>query len=109
MTFCFITVYLETSCQLPPGNTGIHPIGFRTHAHSLGAVISGYRVSESKDKWSLIGKQTPKLPQTFYPVADPTLTIRGGEYLAARCTMVRLELGSALWAIVSLEEGITGS
>ena len=79
---------METSCQLPSDNVAIHPIGFRTHTHNLGMVVSGYKVSNSKNDWSLIGKMNPHRPQTFYPVADPDMVIRGGEYLAARCTMV---------------------
>lgn len=56
---CFL-VYLETSCQFPEGNLKIRPFGFRTHTHNLGTVVSGYRVSPSKDTWTLIGKMDPR-------------------------------------------------
>ena len=68
----------------------IHPIGFRTHTHNLGTVVSGYKVNEAKEEWTIIGKMDPRRPQAFYPVADPDLVVNGGEYLAARCTMVRI-------------------
>ena len=34
------------------------------------------------------GKKDPQLPQMFYPVADPSLTLTRGDTVAARCTMV---------------------
>jgi hypothetical protein len=55
----------------------------------LGTVVSGYKVSKSKRNWNLIGKMSPQLPQAFYPVSDPDMVVNGGEYIAARCTMVR--------------------
>ena len=64
-------------------------IFFRTHTHSLGKVVSGWKISNGKD-WSLIGKKSPKEPQMFYPIADPELTFTKGDILAARCTMVRI-------------------
>lgn len=83
------TTYLETSCQLPEGkNVVLHPIGFRTHSHNLGVVISGYKVEEDKETWTLIGKMDPRKPQTFYPIQTEGLTIKSGDYIAARCTMV---------------------
>ena len=60
---------------------------FRTHTHSLGKVVSGWKISNGKD-WNLIGKKSPKEPQMFYPLADPELTFTKGDILAARCTMV---------------------
>ena len=38
--------------------------------------------------WRLIGKKDPQLPQMFYPIADPYMTMTGGDTIAARCTMV---------------------
>ena len=65
----------------------LHPFAYRTHAHNLGAVISGYRVRDGD--WTLIGKKDPKLPQMFYPVEDrDTMDFRAGDLLAARCTYV---------------------
>ena len=45
-----------------------------------GRVVSGYKVTRdgSKDKWQLIGKKDPQLPQMFYPV-DNELTLKKGD------------------------------
>lgn len=66
---------------------------FRTHTHSLGKVVSGWKISNGKD-WNLIGKKSPKEPQMFYPLADPELTFTKGDILAARCTMVKFVIYS---------------
>lgn len=60
----------------------IYPFAFRTHTHRLGKVVSGYRIRDGK--WSLIGRQSPQLPQAFYP-STKDLTIRYGDTVAARC------------------------
>jgi len=80
--------YMETACKINEDKI-IHPFAFRTHTHALGRVVSGYKVQRinRKDEWTLIGKQDPQLPQMFYPVAN-NLTIRKGDTVAARCTMV---------------------
>lgn len=80
------TTYFETSCDIEDSRT-IHPFAFRTHTHALGKVVSGYKVDKS-NKWSLIGKKDPHLPQMFYPVADKSLSLTKGDTVAARCTMV---------------------
>ncbi|XP_052464548.1 peptidylglycine alpha-amidating monooxygenase-like isoform X2 [Carassius gibelio] len=60
----------------------MYPFAFRTHTHSLGKVVSGYRVRNGQ--WTQIGRQSPLLPQAFYPVAN-TIDVRNGDTLAARC------------------------
>ncbi|KAF7642390.1 hypothetical protein LDENG_00258640 [Lucifuga dentata] len=60
----------------------IYPFAFRTHTHHLGKVVSGYRIRDGK--WSLIGRQSPQLPQAFYP-ANRDVTIKYGDTVAARC------------------------
>jgi hypothetical protein len=55
-------------------------------ATTAGKVVSGWRVRD-KNNWKLIGKKNPQLPQMFYPV-DNEMTIRKGDTVAARCTMV---------------------
>lgn len=60
----------------------MYPFAFRTHTHSLGKVVSGYRVRDGK--WSLIGRQSPQLPQAFYP-ANKEVDVKYGDTLAARC------------------------
>uniref|UniRef100_A0AAY4BYK2 Peptidylglycine alpha-amidating monooxygenase n=1 Tax=Denticeps clupeoides TaxID=299321 RepID=A0AAY4BYK2_9TELE len=60
----------------------MHPFAFRTHTHRLGQVVSGYRVRNGK--WTLIGRQSPQLPQAFY-TASNFVTVENGDMLAARC------------------------
>ncbi|XP_062869685.1 peptidyl-glycine alpha-amidating monooxygenase B isoform X2 [Trichomycterus rosablanca] len=60
----------------------MYPFAFRTHTHHLGKVVSGYRVRN--DQWTLIGRQSPQLPQAFYPVSN-AIDVRYGDTLAARC------------------------
>ncbi|XP_069370278.1 peptidyl-glycine alpha-amidating monooxygenase isoform X1 [Paralichthys olivaceus] len=60
----------------------IYPFAFRTHTHHLGKVVSGYRIRNGK--WSLIGRQSPQLPQAFYP-AHEELDVKYGDTVAARC------------------------
>lgn len=80
--------HMETACTIDEQKT-IHPFAYRTHTHSLGKVVSGYRVRQDEtgeDQWTLLGKRDPLTPQMFYPVlnSDPILP---GDRLAARCTM----------------------
>lgn len=77
---------METACEIKEKKT-IIPFAYRTHTHSLGKVVSGYRVrvdENGNDVWSLLGKRDPLTPQMFYPVEnkDP---IRSGDKVAARC------------------------
>lgn len=84
------TEYMESACAIKE-NKVLHPFAFRTHTHSLGRVVSGYRVRRSpqgKDQWTEIGKKNPMEPQMFYPVEQNNMTIVKGDVLAARCTMV---------------------
>ncbi|XP_022600169.1 peptidyl-glycine alpha-amidating monooxygenase isoform X1 [Seriola dumerili] len=60
----------------------IYPFAFRTHTHHLGKVVSGYRIRDGK--WSLIGRQSPQLPQAFYP-ANKEVSVKYGDTIAARC------------------------
>ncbi|KAK3593802.1 hypothetical protein CHS0354_014344 [Potamilus streckersoni] len=60
----------------------IYPFGYRTHAHSLSTVISGYVKNST---WNMIGKGNPQWPQAFYPVQKPVI-IQPGDYLIAQCT-----------------------
>ncbi|KAI1905165.1 hypothetical protein AGOR_G00013330 [Albula goreensis] len=90
-------MYLMMSVDtvIPPGNKvtnadiacsyksyPMYPFAFRTHTHRLGKVVSGYRVRDGK--WTLIGRQSPQLPQAFYPASNQ-MDIRYGDKLAARC------------------------
>jgi len=80
------TTYFETACQMDDDRE-IHPFAFRTHTHKLGKVVSGWRV-QNMSNWDLIGKRDPQTPQMFYPVSDESVTLKPGDVVAARCTMV---------------------
>uniref|UniRef100_A0A8K9UG20 Peptidylglycine alpha-amidating monooxygenase n=1 Tax=Oncorhynchus mykiss TaxID=8022 RepID=A0A8K9UG20_ONCMY len=86
---------MSVTTVIPPGNQvtnadvactynsyPIYPFAFRTHTHKLGQVVSGYRIRDGK--WTLIGRQTPQLPQAFYP-ATKGINVKYGDTLAARC------------------------
>ncbi|XP_021086920.2 peptidyl-glycine alpha-amidating monooxygenase isoform X5 [Mesocricetus auratus] len=60
----------------------MHVFAYRVHTHHLGKVVSGYRVRNKQ--WTLIGRQSPQLPQAFYPVEHP-VDVTFGDILAARC------------------------
>ncbi|XP_061887416.1 peptidyl-glycine alpha-amidating monooxygenase B isoform X3 [Entelurus aequoreus] len=60
----------------------IYPFAFRTHTHGLGKVVSGYRIRNGE--WTLIGRQSPQLPQAFYP-SNRDVDVKYGDILAARC------------------------
>ncbi|KAM4615270.1 peptidyl-glycine alpha-amidating monooxygenase B isoform 1-T3 [Polymixia lowei] len=60
----------------------IYPFAFRTHTHHLGKVVSGYRIRDGR--WTLIGRQSPQLPQAFYP-ANKEADVKDGDTIAARC------------------------
>ncbi|XP_062068339.1 peptidyl-glycine alpha-amidating monooxygenase isoform X4 [Lepus europaeus] len=60
----------------------MHVFAYRVHTHRLGKVVSGYRLRNGQ--WTLIGRQSPQLPQAFYPVEHP-VDVSFGDILAARC------------------------
>ena len=71
-------------------NIDIHPFAYRTHAHKLGIVNSGYVVKTNartgQQEWTEIGRRSPQLPQMFFPASNK-ITVNKGDILAARCTM----------------------
>ncbi|XP_066271867.1 peptidyl-glycine alpha-amidating monooxygenase-like [Branchiostoma lanceolatum] len=63
----------------------IHPFAFRTHAHTLGRVISGYVVRNGHE-WIELGRGNPQWPQAFYPMANAKeKVIWSTDIVAARC------------------------
>ncbi|XP_027628054.1 peptidyl-glycine alpha-amidating monooxygenase isoform X5 [Tupaia chinensis] len=70
----------DISCHYK--NYPMHVFAYRVHTHHLGKVVSGYRVRDGQ--WTLIGRQSPQLPQAFYPVEHP-VDVSFGDILAARC------------------------
>lgn len=75
--------HMETACNIDEDKV-IHPFAFRVHTHSLGKVVTGYRIRDGK--WTMIGRHDPMKPQMFYPV-NSTEPILLGDKIAARCTM----------------------
>lgn len=77
----------ETACELNE-DVVMHPFAYRTHAHKLAIVNSGYLVENNngKQKWTEIGRRSPQLPQMFFPVSNE-VSVKKGDVLAARCTM----------------------
>ena len=81
------TVFFDIVCNLTAQNVDIEPFAFRTHAHDLGRVVTGYKISPD-GKWTLIGHMSPQEPQAFYPANTTGIRIQTGDTIAARCVMV---------------------
>ena len=82
------TEHMESACEINEAKT-IYPFAYRTHTHSLGKVVSGYKVRTDEkgvQSWTLLGKRNPLTPQMFYPVESYEPIIYG-DIVAARCTM----------------------
>ncbi|XP_071502884.1 peptidyl-glycine alpha-amidating monooxygenase B-like [Diadema antillarum] len=75
-------VHSDIACMYD-SSANIHPFAFRTHAHSLGKVITGYLIRDGE--WTVIAQGDPQWPQAFYPSLND-YTVRPGDILAARCT-----------------------
>lgn len=84
----YSVTYLETACSYREPFV-MHPFAFRTHAHTHGRVVSGYRIRDGE--WLEIGRMSPQKPQMFYNVTNPGMTVKSGDILAARCTMANDE------------------
>ncbi|XP_040571967.1 peptidyl-glycine alpha-amidating monooxygenase B isoform X3 [Lepeophtheirus salmonis] len=77
-------VHGEMNCKVK-SNIPLHPFAFRTHAHSLGVVITGYKYSPEKNTFIEIARGNPQWPQTFYPIVN-NVSLNSNDYLVARCT-----------------------
>lgn len=79
----------ETACEMDE-DVVMHPFAYRTHAHKLGIVNSGYLVRNDEvtgeQTWTEIGRRSPQLPQMFFPVTNK-VEIGKGDIIASRCTM----------------------
>jgi peptidylglycine monooxygenase len=83
------TENFETACVIDEPVI-LHPFAYRTHTHRHGKEVSGWVVQENSqgdDRWTLIGRRDPQLPQMFVPVENKTMEIRQGDLLAARCVI----------------------
>lgn len=72
---------MNISCKFD-SQVPVVPFAYRTHAHGLGVVISGYVQHEGE--WKMIGKGNPQWPQMFYPVKEQ-LVVKPGDKVAAQC------------------------
>lgn len=75
----------EAACEMNE-NFVMHPFAYRTHAHKLGLVNSGYVVKKQGHDWTEIGRRSPQLPQMFFPVSNK-VEINKGDVIVGRCTM----------------------
>lgn len=83
-----VTEKFEAACEIGE-DVEMHPFAYRTHAHKLALVNSGYLVKndeKGQQTWTEIGRRSPQLPQMFYPASNDVV-VRKGDILAARCTM----------------------
>jgi len=74
----------DVSCRVYAANT-LHFFAFRTHAHALGKVISGYKIAKGTEKVEEIAKGNPQWPQAFYKMSK-IFDVNDGDILLARCT-----------------------
>jgi len=77
-------VHGDVNCKLP-STTPLHMFAYRTHAHKLSPVITGYVYNEEGHKYREIARGSPQWPQAFYPMKQ-VQTVKPGEIVAARCT-----------------------
>ena len=61
----------------------LNVVAFRVHTHATGLSVTGYKVSKDK-QWSLIGRRSPKMPQSYNLLEKP-LTLEQGDSVAVRC------------------------
>jgi len=80
--------HMESACEynLP---YDMVPLAYRTHAHIIIPVISGYVIKNNK--WIELGRMSPHQPQQFYPVTNKNVIVRKGDILATRCTANSME------------------
>ncbi|CAL4061158.1 unnamed protein product, partial [Meganyctiphanes norvegica] len=77
---------LDMNCRLRDTEPNeINLFAYRTHAHSLGSVITGYKYDEKSKQYTEIAKGNPQWPQAFYPM-DKVQNIKMDDILHARCT-----------------------
>jgi len=77
--------HMDSACQVN-FKYDIVPIFYRTHAHNIIPVISGYFVKKDEDIMKELGRMSPNQPQQFYQVSKRDQIIQKGDILAARCT-----------------------
>lgn len=86
------TTHMEALCTMTENKT-IHPFAYRTHTHSLGRVVAGYKVREDangKDIWTLLGKRDPKTPQMFYRIENSDPIIKGDKLVSIYMSQISI-------------------
>ena len=74
----------DVNCKLP-SNVPLHLFAYRTHAHSLSPVITGYVYNEEGHQYREIARGSPQWPQAFYPMKK-VQTVYPKDIITARCT-----------------------
>jgi len=77
-------VHGDVNCKLP-SDIPLHMFAYRTHAHSLSPVITGYVYNQKGHTYREIARGSPQWPQAFYPMKK-VQTVSPGEIVTARCT-----------------------
>ena len=65
-------VHGDVNCKLP-STTPLHMFAYRTHAHKLSPVITGYVYNEEGHKYREIARGSPQWPQAFYPMKQVSI------------------------------------
>lgn len=76
-------VSINVSCAYS-GATPINVFAYRTHAHTMSTVVSGYKRGPNGN-WELLAKGNPQWPQAFYPM-DSVHIVAPGDHLVAQCS-----------------------
>ncbi|XP_046652087.1 peptidyl-glycine alpha-amidating monooxygenase B-like isoform X2 [Daphnia pulicaria] len=63
----------------------LHLFAYRTHAHALGRVITGYKLGQMNGQIEEIARGNPQWPQAFYGMPH-VFDLESGDIIAARCT-----------------------
>ncbi|CAB4068234.1 PHM [Lepeophtheirus salmonis] len=86
--------WMDVACIFKDDDVIIHPFAFRVHTHALGRVVSGYKVENQGKTWTLLGKEILSFHKCF--ISTNNITMRKGDTLATRCTMVN-DRDTAVW------------
>ena len=78
-------VHGDVNCRVP-SPVPLHLFAYRTHAHALSPVITGYVYNEAGHQYREIARGSPQWPQAFYPMKQVQTVRPGDDILAARCT-----------------------
>ncbi|CAG0902557.1 unnamed protein product [Darwinula stevensoni] len=92
-------VHSDVNCFSESTDAPIYVFGYRTHAHVLGKVITGYLYNATAHEFREFARGNPQWPQAFYPVSKP-LKITSEDVIVARCTYS--SVGRNRWTYVGM-------